>query len=270
MVSIAVFYGADARADCASYCSTIATNCSGTNQQYDGPDPASLCAATCSHWMAGMTGDQQGNSVACREYHAQQASNDPAQHCPHAGPAGANACGVQCANFCGLIQSICTGNNLVYDDPIACDEGCLANPDANNPYTADATDVTDSFRCRMYHLTAASTDPATHCGHAAAQFSVVGDSPICVEPLVMGTGGAGGTGVGGESSAGSGGMGAGGDGGSATTGSAGPGPSSGAGTAPGGGLDRDSGCSVSEPSSSSSGGGWLALILGALFVRRRD
>ncbi len=42
------------------------------------------CLAACSTWEVGVDGDTTGNTVYCRIYHANEAHNDPATHCPHA------------------------------------------------------------------------------------------------------------------------------------------------------------------------------------------
>jgi hypothetical protein len=80
-------------ADCAGYCTQTMANCTDTNAQYD--DEAD-CLAFCNAagWPAGTPGEAGGNTLACRIYHGgDPASGDPAMHCPHAGPTGANVCG---------------------------------------------------------------------------------------------------------------------------------------------------------------------------------
>src|SRR5690349_20424019 len=75
--------------DCPTYCSTIAANCTGANQQYA---DNTHCAATCAKFDRGTSADMGGqNTLGCRLYHAQNAmvTAMPDVHCPHAGPGGA-------------------------------------------------------------------------------------------------------------------------------------------------------------------------------------
>jgi Domain of unknown function (DUF4331) len=80
------------RPECVTYCDAATTACTGVNQQYkDNADCLSYCNA--SNWPKGTDGEQAGNTVACRIYHAGVAKMDPGTHCGHAGPSGENVCG---------------------------------------------------------------------------------------------------------------------------------------------------------------------------------
>ncbi len=78
---------------CSTYCAQITTNCTGDNAQYaDMADCLSYCSAAA--WPAGMAMASSGNTLACRIYHSgMPAMGDPAMHCPHGGPTGADVCG---------------------------------------------------------------------------------------------------------------------------------------------------------------------------------
>ncbi|MEZ4469038.1 MAG: hypothetical protein R3F43_32550 [bacterium] len=72
---------------CDVYCDLMARNCAGTYAD------EIACQASCAGFPDGNTGDQSGNSVQCRIYHAGlPASADAQTHCPHAGPDGAGVC----------------------------------------------------------------------------------------------------------------------------------------------------------------------------------
>lgn len=146
---------------CANYCSTIATNCTTGLTQYS---EEAACLATCAFWQPGAATDMAGNTRGCRIYHAGVAAGAPDVHCRHAGPGGDGACGTNCEGFCTLAMGACAGQaNPPYADTAACMTAC--NGFATTPtYSASVTGG-DSFACRLYHATAASTNPATHCPH---------------------------------------------------------------------------------------------------------
>jgi hypothetical protein len=153
---------------CDTYCATIADNCKDANLQYADP---SFCATSCAAFPEGTAADVSGDTLGCRAYHAAAAAGDPATHCPHAGPGGGDGvCGSACDAFCDIVVHSCTGANQVYTDKAACMTAC-AGFDATTPYTPGATG--DNLACRLYHATAASADPDTHCAHTAV------DSPVC-------------------------------------------------------------------------------------------
>lgn len=151
---------------CADYCATIATNCTGAQTQWGNEG---FCAASCATFPVGTPADMAGNTLGCRVYHAGAAAGDPATHCVHAGPGGSGVCGAVCEGFCSIGMAACPDK---WADAAACMAACATFDDAE-PY--DATDVSgNSLACRLYHATAASVDPATHCGH------IGGDSPTCM------------------------------------------------------------------------------------------
>ncbi len=145
---------------CTDYCAAVMSACTGGNAQYFSQQ---ACLESCSSLPDGLASDTGGNTVGCRTYHAGVAMGAPAAHCPHAGPGGAGVCGADCEGFCAIALGACTGGNQVYASLAACLSEC-GNFPTSPPYNASVTSG-DSFACRMYHLTAASVDPAGHCSH---------------------------------------------------------------------------------------------------------
>ena len=154
-----------AAVDCNAYCDLVMENCSGDFSQYGTP---ATCVTSCAAFPAGSPGDMSGNSLACRYYHAGLALKLNDVHCGHAGPGGDTACGSNCEGFCAIAGEYCP-------DAWADDDACLAACETfPKDEVYDANDVAgDTFACRLYHATAASLDPTTHCGH------IKGDSPTC-------------------------------------------------------------------------------------------
>ncbi len=155
---------------CAGYCSLITDHCEDDVAMYPGTE---LCETTCSFMPPGADGDELGNSVGCRTFHAILAAEDPALHCPHAGPAGDGTCGADCESFCTLALATCRDELAAFDSAEACIAACEEFP-AELAYTADAPDG-DSFACRLRHLTLASLQPDVHCSHIGTE------SPVCVD-----------------------------------------------------------------------------------------
>lgn len=151
---------------CESYCATISAHCTGEHAQYG---TAETCLATCAAFPPGLPADTGGNTLGCRTYHAGAAADMPEVHCTHAGPGGNGVCGGNCESFCSVAAAVCPD---AWPDDAACQTACgTFSPDESY----DATDVMgNTFACRLYHLTAAALDPATHCAH------IKGDSAPCM------------------------------------------------------------------------------------------
>jgi hypothetical protein len=147
-------------ADCAKYCTDIMANCADMNAQYSSSE---ACMATCKTFPAGTAADTSGNTAGCRTYHAGAAKMDPPLHCPHAGPSGDGACGMDCEGFCSVVVATCPTE---YKDAASCATAC-AGIKNDVDYSAAVTSG-DSLSCRLYHATVATTDPATHCPHTVA------------------------------------------------------------------------------------------------------
>ncbi|HWU90638.1 MAG TPA: hypothetical protein VN253_25405 [Kofleriaceae bacterium] len=152
-----------AQLGCASYCSSIMSNCTGSVQQYTS---MSDCMSSCARFPVGTAADMSGNTLGCRTYHAGAAAGAPAVHCRHAGPGGNGACGGDCEGFCTVVLGSCTGANLQYNGDMAtCMTACngfATNPPYNTMQTGGNT-----FACRLYHATVASGAPNVHCPHTA-------------------------------------------------------------------------------------------------------
>lgn len=74
---------------CETYCATYFTNCKDDLNSY--VDMAD-CMGQCGAWYPGTAGMTMGDTIGCRDYHAGVAVGEPATHCPHAGPGGADVC----------------------------------------------------------------------------------------------------------------------------------------------------------------------------------
>jgi hypothetical protein len=153
-------------------------NCTGaTNAQYK--DMAS-CLGSCAAFPDGMPGDEDGNSVACRTYHAGVAAQAPDMHCGHAGPSGGGVCGTPCEAYCSIVLNTCTDANAVYLETQECMTACMGITD-DVAYNSGVTGG-DSLSCRIYHATVASSSTdmaATHCPHTAVAPDMPGDPFPC-------------------------------------------------------------------------------------------
>jgi hypothetical protein len=161
--------GGDAAAgpSCSEYCTKIMANCTSANAQYSS---MAMCMAVCASFPVGATADTMGNTLGCRQYHAGAASGDATLHCNHAGITGGDkdptdsagsACGEGCDAFCNAAVTSC---GSTFPSKAACMAECKMFPAGSTNFsTADTAGNT--FNCRAYHLTAASTTPAPHCTH---------------------------------------------------------------------------------------------------------
>jgi hypothetical protein len=142
--------------DCASYCTAILDACGGALAQYES---MADCLGMCEHLPVGALGQTVGNTLGCRVYHTEFARQDPDTHCEHAGPGGGTICGASsCEGFCSVAPIICPTQWQANTCATRC--GMLTS---TPPYSINSTG--DTLECRLYHLTAATTDAATHCPH---------------------------------------------------------------------------------------------------------
>ena len=125
------------------------------------------CLAVCQVLPAGDPDAQIGNNVACRLRNAQLANTtgEPDIHCPVAGPGGLGTCGSNCEGYCVIVSQVCSaGFSLQFESLVDCNRQCEALTDSG------AFDVTqkagNTVGCRLWHSSAASLDPGTHCPHA--------------------------------------------------------------------------------------------------------
>ncbi|MBK9035648.1 MAG: hypothetical protein IPL61_31080 [Myxococcales bacterium] len=147
--------------ECEDYCDLITAHCSGAVAQYS---DRNSCLATCEVMPLGEPATHAGHTVACRTFQAAAAELDAAATCPSAGPGGAGVCGSDCESFCAMTDEIC-GDLSPYATSAECLSAC-AGFASLSPF--DASDIAgDTIECRLYHLTAASVAPGTHCPHLA-------------------------------------------------------------------------------------------------------
>lgn len=143
---------------CEAYCNISMAACSGAT--YGFFSTYNQCYKTCLNYNSTgvYTGTVSGSSVECRVYHSTVALSDPATHCQHASPSGADGCGSRCVNYCYTMQKVCP----VQYDPTYCAGNCAEMPVGN------ITDVGgNTIDCRIYHANNANiSGDATHCIHA--------------------------------------------------------------------------------------------------------
>lgn len=170
--------------DCSEYCTMMSAVCDAEKPQYFN---ATACLNVCATFEVGETTDPAGGDVvggtdtlACRAYHlgAADSSGNPVLHCPHAGPAGENVCGDKDVAFCTLQAALCFDTNEVYPSVGDCLADVPNMPMGGGTYDATQTN-TDTFNCRIYHLTAAGFNANTHCSHTAGPNAPGGNSPVC-------------------------------------------------------------------------------------------
>ncbi len=156
---------------CIDYCELMTRNCTGDIAQYT---DTSACQATCGAMPLGDHASPTANTIACRTFQAAIAEDEllSPMVCTRAGPGGDGTCGSNCESFCTIALDLCGGRPGVFPDFGVCMNEC-ALFSAAEPY--DASDIAgDTFACRLYHLTAASTVPEVHCAHIGRQ------SPLCL------------------------------------------------------------------------------------------
>jgi hypothetical protein len=152
---------------CEKYCASAMTNCTGDFKLYFS---TAECLTTCAVFDEGSEGDKSGNTVSCRLRFADLAGTvgEPSVNCPAAGPGGNGRCGSNCEGFCAMALAACGSflPELPRDfEPDQCEEFCGTLPDSHD--FDIRKDVGDSVQCRIYHSSAATIDPDTHCRHVA-------------------------------------------------------------------------------------------------------
>lgn len=152
---------------CDRYCETVATACTGPNEQFASLD---ACLAVCERLEPGSPGDVASNTVECRLARAllAQRTGEAANYCSSAGPGGAGACGADCEGFCALMAETCPAAMGTYEEclPVCATVPDLSGPPDNVAYNTSVQDG-NSLQCRLFHVTAATLDPIAHCVHAA-------------------------------------------------------------------------------------------------------
>jgi hypothetical protein len=117
----------------------------------------------CSHLDPGKPTDAKEDTVGCRTYHAYNAyvTNQPASHCPHAGPGGDNHCGnSNCPAYCRLLEAACpTQFTSTFGDAPTCLEECadLAGAKGETGMVIANSDG-DNVMCRLNQISRAFKD----------------------------------------------------------------------------------------------------------------
>lgn len=144
---------------CVRYCNAVMKNCTGLAQVYES---AAVCLRVCQTLDPGTPDDRSGNTIGCRFFHAKQIElvGEEATECPAAGPGGDGVCGTNCQGYCTLLQGLC---------PPALGVECRATcPELTDLGGFDSSKTSgQTLQCRLYHVSAATLDPAFHCPHAA-------------------------------------------------------------------------------------------------------
>jgi hypothetical protein len=148
---------------CTEYCNTVMANCTDANAQYVS---LPVCLADCSHFPLEGPDKNFGNSVQCRQYEATLAgtSGEPDDSCSAAGPDGDPVCGSACDSYCGLIMPICP---TAFGSSAECLHDCKSMVDLGSYNTSDQRG--DTLQCRIFHVSAATQSPSSHCPHAGAE-----------------------------------------------------------------------------------------------------
>jgi len=146
----------DTSAACAMYCEFIQAACGeadGFTAQYEEVDACMDYCTTWAAWPVGETGDESGNTVACRFTYAQRAAAaegalERQSLCEMAGPSGGDTCGSWCENFCYLSMLNCPDDPLHPTDEAACLEACSGFNTQGRPGTESGLNV----QCRIEML----------------------------------------------------------------------------------------------------------------------
>jgi hypothetical protein len=149
---------------CASYCSAVMNNCTGSLAQYASYDE---CATFCAALPLGSAGEDETPTVACRQYYAgSPAQIDPMTYCASAGPWGGGVCGDRCTAFCRGLVTFCSpdAGPAPYASYPDCATACAAFPYAEGGDAGgaglDGPETGNSLNCRLFHLRGAVHDPA--------------------------------------------------------------------------------------------------------------
>ncbi|MGC4087113.1 MAG: hypothetical protein QM756_04255 [Polyangiaceae bacterium] len=148
---------------CADFCDQVMANCTGANEVYHS---RASCMGFCALLREGDFNEKDsGNTVACR-WNAVKGLPDlgeAVQACQWAGPGGGDHCGESnCDNYCALFPKVCP-DQASSQEP--CKTNCLGFRDDGNLNATDDHEG-DTIQCRLVHLSAATTEPTSHCQHA--------------------------------------------------------------------------------------------------------
>ena len=142
---------------CKDYCKDITDTCVDENAQYASED---ACLDVCALIPEGGA-EPDRFSIECRNMQVQSAMiGEKSDACFGAGPGGAKACGSDCESYCQLFTNACSD---MFQTPARCADACQGL--AKGTWTVIEAKG-DTLACRLYHVSAAAGDPATHCQHA--------------------------------------------------------------------------------------------------------
>jgi hypothetical protein len=160
---------------CAKYCDLVMESCTGEHAQYASRDE---CLGLCARLPAGDAGDDESNTVSCRQFYAgSPARTNAGDYCLAAGPFGGGVCGDRCTAFCGLSLSVCSPDAgaaaaAPYGSYPDCASACAGYPyqdggadGGGEPPDGPATG--DTLNCRLFHVRAAVKD-GSGCANVAA------------------------------------------------------------------------------------------------------
>ncbi|MDB4935666.1 MAG: hypothetical protein JWP87_2638 [Labilithrix sp.] len=149
---------------CAKYCDLVMESCTDQHAQYASRKE---CLELCARLPEGHAGDNETNTVACRQYYAgSPARTNAGDYCLGAGPFGGGVCGDRCTAFCGLALGACSpeaGAPAPYGSYADCQASCQgysyrdggADGGGEPP---DGPKSGDTLNCRLYYVRSAVHD----------------------------------------------------------------------------------------------------------------
>jgi hypothetical protein len=147
------------------------------------------CFGICALLPAGDESEPNGmNSVACRNHQLDIQESGGEETCASSGPGGNAVCGTNCESYCQLYKAACQAvqpNPSTELEQHTCVLKCQGLKDTET-FDTDANSSGDTLQCRLYHTSAASVDPITHCWHAQlpAQNTVTPKGPCVDDPTI--------------------------------------------------------------------------------------
>jgi hypothetical protein len=142
---------------CTKYCDLVMRSCTGENAQYASEQE---CMAFCKVLPLGNAGEQDTNSVACRQLYAgSPARTDAVKYCLAAGPFGGGVCDDRCTSFCQITLATCSpeAGAAPYPSYADCRTVCEAfafrdgGADGGGEGIEGPTSG-NTLNCRLYHL----------------------------------------------------------------------------------------------------------------------
>ena len=148
---------------CVKYCDLVMETCKDPHAQYESRNQ---CLELCARLPSGDAGDDESNTVACRQYYADSpARTNAGSYCLAAGPFGGGICGDRCTAFCGLTLGACSpeAGPAPYGSYSDCQTACAGYPykdgtaDGGGEPTNGPTSG-DTLNCRLFHVRSAVRD----------------------------------------------------------------------------------------------------------------